>query len=72
MIVVGCCEGRDYPLFRRSFAATQASDWRCTPSIGVTLFFSRDDEVDGVLARADRGVYIAKGEGGNRVQLVEA
>lgn len=40
-----------------------------TLSIGVTPFTARDEDIDAILARADRALYRAKDNGRNRVEL---
>ncbi len=50
-------------------ARTGPSDIPITLSIGVTLFVAHDDDIDTILARADRALYRAKENGRNRVEL---
>jgi diguanylate cyclase (GGDEF)-like protein len=50
----------------------QADEWRCTASIGVSLFRGHDDSLETVLARADAALYAAKGAGRNIVRLGRA
>lgn len=40
----------------------------CTASIGVTSWLPQDISVDDIVARADRAMYTAKGNGRNRVE----
>ncbi|MGE5466294.1 MAG: diguanylate cyclase domain-containing protein [Ignavibacteria bacterium] len=49
--------------------AARAEEWRCTASVGSALFQGSEADVDQVLARADRALYVAKGGGRNRVYL---
>lgn len=49
-------------------ATTPAGEILVTISIGVTPLFADDEHVDTVLARADRALYRAKGNGRNRVE----
>jgi len=51
--------------------ATQANDWCCTPSIGVALFLGHDEDIDAVLAQADKALYAAKEAGRNTVRLAD-
>jgi diguanylate cyclase (GGDEF)-like protein/PAS domain S-box-containing protein len=46
-----------------------ANDWRCTSSIGASLFRGHDDELETVLARADAALYAAKGAGRDMVRV---
>jgi diguanylate cyclase (GGDEF)-like protein/PAS domain S-box-containing protein len=43
----------------------------CTPSIGVTLFSPKDDNVDELLKRADLAMYDAKNAGRNGVRFFD-
>ncbi len=43
-----------------------------TVSIGVSAFMPQDGHIDIILARADRGLYRAKANGRNRVELEAA
>lgn len=45
--------------------------WRCTPSIGVALFFDGRDTTASVIERADKALYAAKSAGRNTVCLSE-
>ncbi|MDD5390207.1 MAG: PAS domain S-box protein [Gallionellaceae bacterium] len=47
----------------------ESGDIPITLSIGVTTFAPQDDNIDAILARADRALYRAKEHGRNRVEL---
>ena len=48
-----------------------ASDLRVTVSIGVAARRREDANLEALIARADRGLYAAKGAGRNRVEAGE-
>jgi diguanylate cyclase (GGDEF)-like protein/PAS domain S-box-containing protein len=50
-------------------ARTKAGDIPVTLSIGVTPFAAQDQNIDVILARADRALYLAKERGRNRVEI---
>ncbi|MHB1100001.1 MAG: diguanylate cyclase domain-containing protein, partial [Burkholderiales bacterium] len=43
----------------------------CSSSIGVVLFPNRDDSIEEIMRFADKAMYQAKQEGGNRICLLE-
>jgi diguanylate cyclase (GGDEF)-like protein/PAS domain S-box-containing protein len=49
--------------------STDAKDWHCSPSIGVAPFRGHDQDVETVLALADKALYAAKEAGRNTVRL---
>jgi diguanylate cyclase (GGDEF)-like protein len=44
---------------------------RCTASIGVMLFIGQDSSQAVILNRADKAMYLAKKDGGNRVRIFD-
>ena len=48
-----------------------SSDYRSTPSIGVTLFLGHQDSVDELLKRADVALYQAKAAGRNTLRFFD-
>ena len=53
-------------------ARTAAGEISSTLSIGVTAFSPQDSSIDAILARADRALYRAKGQGRDRAELEPA
>ena len=48
-----------------------ANDYRCTASIGVTLFGAQSDNVDELLKQADLAMYRAKDSGRNTIRFFD-
>ena len=46
-------------------------EYRCTSSIGVTLFHSHEAEEDEIIKRADSAMYVAKEAGGDNIKFFD-
>lgn len=64
--------GRPYVLaFEREDGQSQTIEYRCTASIGLTLFGHDKQDKEHVFREADRAMYEAKQKGRNRIEFYE-